>query len=54
MLGREVAVLVNEDKEAGEYSVQLSAVGYQLSSGVYFYSITAGSFSSIKKFVLMK
>jgi len=53
-LGKEVAALVNENKDAGQYNVQLAADKYQLSSGVYFYRITAGSFSEVKKLMFLK
>jgi hypothetical protein len=53
ILGKEVAELVNENKQAGNYSVLFSAnSGY--SSGVYFYRITAGEYSETKKLVLLK
>jgi hypothetical protein len=52
VLGREAAVLVNEVKKPGEYKVEWNAS--QLVSGVYYYRLTAGSFSDTKKFVLMK
>ncbi len=58
VLGTEVTTLVNEEKEAGIYTVEFTSAG--LSSGVYFYSLTTGNpangigFSSIKKFILMK
>jgi hypothetical protein len=52
ILGREVATLVNEEKTPGNYEVQFN--GSNLSSGVYFYRLQSGSFSEIKKFVLMK
>jgi serine protease len=52
MLGREVSVLVNEYKEAGTYEVNFNAS--KLSSGMYFYRIEAGSFSGIKRMVLLK
>lgn len=54
IVGREVAMLVNEMKEAGSYSVQLSMNEYQLSSGVYFYTLRAGNFVATKKMLLMK
>jgi hypothetical protein len=54
LLGREVAVLVNELQQAGAYIVQLSTNIYPLSSGIYFYKLTAGSFSAAKKFLLLK
>ncbi|MBI5214364.1 MAG: T9SS type A sorting domain-containing protein [Ignavibacteriae bacterium] len=52
VLGREVAKLVDEKKEAGKYSVQWNAEG--LPSGVYFYKLQAGEFSSVKKLLLMR
>jgi hypothetical protein len=51
-LGREVATLVNEIKEAGSYSVQFD--GSKLSSGMYFYRLQAGSFSETKKLILLR
>jgi M6 family metalloprotease-like protein len=54
LLGREVAVLVNEPKQAGEYEVEFNADKYGLTSGLYFYQLTAGSFSSTKKFVYLR
>ncbi|HZW40363.1 MAG TPA: T9SS type A sorting domain-containing protein [Ignavibacteriaceae bacterium] len=52
MLGNEVATLVNEDKQFGNYVVEFNASN--LSSGVYFYSLTSGSFTMNKKMILMK
>ncbi len=52
VLGNEVAVLVDEVKEAGTYEVEFDATG--LPSGVYFYRLTAGSFSSTKKLILLR
>lgn len=52
ILGREVTQLVNEDKPAGTYSISFDASS--LSSGIYFYSITAGKFNQVKKMVLAK
>ena len=46
VLGREIATLVNEEKEAGNYSVQLSAVSNQMVSGVYFYRMHASTGST--------
>jgi len=51
-LGKEVATLVNEIKPAGRYEVVFD--GSNLSSGVYFYKIEAGSFSIVKRMILMK
>jgi Secretion system C-terminal sorting domain len=52
ILGREIAILVNEAKPAGKYSITFDATN--LSSGIYFYRITAGNFSSVKKMLLIK
>lgn len=52
ILGREVATLVNEKLESGSHEVVWNASKY--SSGVYFYKLTAGSYTSTKKLVLMK
>ncbi len=51
-LGQEVADLVNEEQQPGNYSFSFNASA--LSSGVYFYKINAGSFSNTKKFILLK
>jgi hypothetical protein len=51
-LGREVATLVDEEKQAGEYSVLLDATGW--TSGVYFYKLQAGEFRQYRKFLLLK
>lgn len=52
MLGKEVATLVNEVKDAGSYDVNFNASN--LSSGMYVYTITAGNFTASKKMMLMK
>ncbi|MEO8208992.1 MAG: T9SS type A sorting domain-containing protein, partial [bacterium] len=52
VLGKEVATLVNEVKTAGNYSLDFNA--YNLTSGVYFYKIESGSFSDIKRMMLIK
>jgi len=51
-IGEEVATLVNEIKQTGNYSVNYEATG--LPSGIYFYRFQTGSFVEIKKMVLMK
>jgi hypothetical protein len=52
LLGREVAVLVNETKAPGNYEVKFN--GANLSSGVYFYRIKAGEFVSTRSLLLLK
>jgi hypothetical protein len=51
-LGDEIATLVNENKEAGRYSVVFNASSYV--SGVYLYKIQAGNFVQTKKMILLK
>ncbi len=52
ILGREVEVLVNEEKPAGKYQVTFNA--NKLSSGIYFYSIKAGDYIKTLKSILLK
>lgn len=52
--GKEVAVLVNEYKTSGNYEVQFSTASLNLSSGIYFYKLQTGSFTDVKKMVLVK
>jgi hypothetical protein len=52
ILGREVAMLVNEVKEPGRHTMQLDASN--LASGVYLYRMQAGSFVNVKKLIVLK
>jgi len=52
ILGREVAVLLNEYKPAGTYNIEFNASRF--ASGVYFYQLHSGNFVETKKMVLMK
>ncbi len=52
LLGREVVTLINEVKPEGTYSRQFDASN--LSSGVYYYRLQAGSFIETKKMLLVK
>ena len=62
VLGREVAVLVNEEQSSGKHSITFSAKGgsasggngSSLSSGLYFYQLRTGSIIETKRMVLMK
>ena len=54
MLGRELAKLVDEYKQAGSYNSQFSIFNSQFSSGVYFYTFEAGDYSQTKKMILLK
>jgi hypothetical protein len=52
VLGNEVATLVDEFRNAGAYEVTFDASN--LSSGIYFYRLQAGSFVEIKKMILLR
>jgi subtilisin-like proprotein convertase family protein len=54
ILGREIAVIVNEYKSTGNYEVEFSTSGKSFPSGVYFYKLEAGNFTSVKKLILLK
>lgn len=56
MLGHEVATLVNGRQEAGDHTVTFntSLTTLNLASGAYLYRLEAGSFVSVRKFILMK
>jgi len=63
VLGNEVTTLVNEEMPVGEYEVEFSAAGHSglpsdkfwnLTSGIYFYSLNAGSFNETKKMILLR
>lgn len=51
-LGREVETLVNADQQAGTY--QATFDGSTLPSGVYYYKLTSGDFTSVKKMMMVK
>jgi aminopeptidase N len=52
VLGEEMAVLVNEEQTAGNFEIEFDAKG--LSSGVYFYKLTAGEKIAVKKMTLLR
>ena len=52
MLGKEVAVLLDKNLQAARYVVDFNAS--ELPSGIYFYKLQAGDFTSIKKMTLIK
>lgn len=52
VIGREVATIVNQMQTPGNYNINFDAS--KLSSGIYFYQITSGSFKQVKKMVLLK
>jgi len=52
IMGQEVRTLINQDMQAGVYAVPFDASN--LASGVYFYTLNAGSFVKTQKMVLLK
>ncbi len=50
--GKEVSTLLNDNRLAGYYSIQVNAQNF--SSGVYYYTITAGNFVATKKMIVLK
>lgn len=57
ILGREVKTLVNERKAAGKHIVHWDGTdnsGQAVGSGVYYYRLTAGEYSSVKKMLLVR
>lgn len=52
LLGREISILVNSELNKGTYSVDFTSSG--ISSGIYFYRITAGSYTEVRKMILVK
>jgi hypothetical protein len=52
VLGREIATLVNEPLEPGSYSVRWDAGNSP--SGVYYFRLTAGTFSEVKKMIVIR
>ncbi len=55
--GQQIASIMNEEKEAGYYSVSWNGKnknGSSVTSGIYFYTIQAGSFSEVRKMLLLK
>jgi hypothetical protein len=51
VLGREVAVLVNQEQQAGRKQVDINAS--QWSSGTYFYRLEAGSATKTQRFTVV-
>jgi len=52
VLGKEVATIVNEVKNAGSYTVNFNASN--IPSGTYFYRLEAGDYMDVKKMILLK
>jgi hypothetical protein len=57
VIGREIAVLMNDVRSAGRYSAEWNGrdqFGHPAASGIYFYSLSSGQYVQTKKMVLLK
>jgi len=54
ILGREVGILIDEQKPAGKYRIEFNISEYELASGVYFYLLNTEKFNQIKKMVILR
>ena len=56
ILGNEVAMLVDKQQPAGLYEVEFDSdkINKKLTSGIYFYKLIAGTYSDLKKMILLK
>jgi photosystem II stability/assembly factor-like uncharacterized protein len=52
LLGREIAILINEEKPAGNYEIEFD--GSSLTSGIYFYKLQTRNYTSVKKMILLR
>jgi len=52
--GKEVVTLLNEYKESGNHKIRFEAEKYNLSSGVYFYTLSADGITQTKPMMLLK
>ena len=52
ILGREIAILINDNKPSGTYELNWNAAN--LPSGCYFYKLTAGNYTAVKKMIYLK
>ncbi len=52
ILGKEITTLVNQNQTSGSYKINFNASN--LTSGIYFYQITAGDFTKVHKMMLLK
>jgi flagellar hook assembly protein FlgD len=51
-LGQKIVTLISERQSAGDHMVEWNAS--QLASGVYYYKLSAGNFTNIKKMILLR
>lgn len=51
-VGEEIETLISDYKDAGNYKYEFNAD--KLSSGIYYYQLSAGNYSSVKKMIILK
>ncbi|MCI0450465.1 MAG: T9SS type A sorting domain-containing protein [Chlorobi bacterium] len=54
VLGRELVTLIEKSLNAGFYSIKFNADNFNLSTGIYFYKLITGNFTSSRKMILIK
>ncbi len=54
ILGKEIATLIDEYRDAGAYEIEISSEFENLSSGVYFYKLQIDNYSEIRKMILIR
>ena len=54
ILGKEVATLLNNNQNPGKYGISFSTKDYNLSSGIYFYTLRVNDFVQTKMMILAK
>ena len=54
LIGQEVATIVNGQLPAGTHSYRVGSERYSLTSGVYFYRLSAGNFVETRKMILLR
>ncbi|HPN37075.1 MAG TPA: family 10 glycosylhydrolase [Melioribacteraceae bacterium] len=54
VLGQKITTLVNQEQSAGSYKVNFNSEDYNLSSGIYFYTLKVNNFTSTKKMVYLR
>jgi photosystem II stability/assembly factor-like uncharacterized protein len=52
--GKEIATLVKEILQGGEYNYEFRISNYDLPSGVYFYQLKSGNFNQTRKMIIIK
>jgi len=52
--GKEVASVINDRRDAGNYEITFDAAKYGIASGTYFYTLTSDNFSETRKMLLVK